>query len=69
MEKTSSQNINEKAKSNKKLELDYSLYLESMYVILYLGSRQHSLPGNVAGRSKVPGERLTKSVGLLMTSK
>ena len=35
MEKTSSQNINEKDKLNKKLELDYSLYLESMYVILY----------------------------------
>ena len=33
MEKTLT---NEKAKSNKKLELDYSLYLESMYVILYL---------------------------------
>ena len=30
--KTSSQNINEKAKSNKKLELDYSQYLESIYV-------------------------------------
>ena len=37
-EKKSSQNISEKAQTNKNLELDYSLYLESMYVILYLGS-------------------------------
>ena len=38
MEKTSSQNINEKAKSNKKLDCSL-VYLESMYilyVILYL---------------------------------
>ena len=33
--KTSSQNINGKAKWNEKLELHYSLYPESMYVILY----------------------------------
>ena len=37
VDKMSSKKINEKAKSEIKLEFDYSVHLKSIYVILYLG--------------------------------